>query len=262
MNYIIAAGQFFYLIIFVLGLALGSFLNSWVWRLHENIRVINGRSICPNCRRQLAWYENIPIFSFLVLRGKCRTCKSPIPRHFIFVEIGAALIFALVAWVNLNSAMVTSAHFFRDIIFSILLIIIFIYDYLYQEILPGIVWLGALIGLFFNLYLHYSLTSMLIGLLVAGGFFGLQFVISKGRWLGGGDVRMGVMMGVWLGWPIILAALFLAYVLGAVAGLSLIVSGKKELTSTIPFGTFLAMGTFVAILWGNRIINWYLNFLR
>lgn len=257
-----AAGQFIYLIIFFLGLSLGSFLNSWIWRTRENIKIINGRSMCPHCRRQLSWYENIPVLSYLFLWGKCRTCKKPIPKHFIFVEIGAALIFVLVAWKNLNSAAVVPALFFRDITFVVLLIVIFIYDYLYQEILPGVVWVGALSGLFFNLYLGYSLISMLVSLLIAGGFFWLQYVVSKGRWIGGGDVRMGVMMGIWLGWPQVVVALFLAYVMGSIVSLLLMALGKKQLTSVIPFGTYLALGTFVVLLWGQQILGWYMKLLN
>ncbi len=262
MNYLTGIGHFFYVIIFFLGLALGSFLNSWIWRTRENIRIVNGRSMCPSCRRQLTWYENIPVLSYLALGGKCRTCKNLIPKHFTFVEIGAALIFVLVAWNNLNNPAVVPAHFSRDIIFSILLIIIFIYDWLYQEILPAVVWVGALAGLFFNLYLGFSLVSMLIGLLVAGGFFWLQFVISKGKWIGGGDVRMGAMMGIWLGWPAVLVALFLSYVVGAVGGLILLALKKKHLSSAIPFGTYLAFGTFVVMLWGDQMIGWYLGLLK
>ncbi len=252
----------FYLIIFLLGLILGSYLNSWVWRMRENIRVINGRSMCPHCRRQLTWYENIPVFSYLFLLGKCRTCKHPIPKHFIFVELGTALVFVLVAWQSLGSSALVPAVFFRNIVFSILLIIIFVYDWLYQEILPEVIWVGVLAGLGFNIYLGHSLIGMLVGLLVAGGFFLLQFIISKGKWIGGGDVRMGVMMGVWLGWPLVLAALFLAYVWGAIVGVLLIATGKKQLSSAIPFGTFLATATFITLLWGAQIVGWYMRFLR
>jgi prepilin signal peptidase PulO-like enzyme (type II secretory pathway) len=252
----------FYFIIFLLGLILGSYLNSWVWRMHENIRVINGRSMCPHCRRQLTWYENIPVLSYLFLWGKCRTCKKSIPRHFIFVELGTALIFVFLAWKTLYSPAVVSAVFLRDLIFSVLLIVIFVYDWLYQEILPEVVWVGALAGLGFNLYLGVSVWSMLWGVLVAGGFFWLQFVISKGKWIGGGDVRMGFMMGIWLGWPAVVVALFLSYVSGAVGGLWLIAYSKRQPTSAIPFGTYLAMGTFVVLLWGNQMIGWYMGLLR
>ncbi len=262
MNYLDDIGQFFYFIIFFLGLALGSFLNSWIWRAHENFKIVNGRSMCPACRRQLTWYENIPVLSYLVLWGKCRTCKAAIPKHFSFVEFGTALIFVLVAWKNLNSGAVEPALFLRDFTFVSLLIVIFIYDYLYQEILPQVIWFGALAGLFFNIFLGHSLLSMLIGALIAGGFFFLQYVISSGKWIGGGDVRLGVMMGIWLGWPVTLVALFIAYVVGAFVGLLLLASRKKHLSSAIPFGTYLALGTFVAMLWGERILQWYIGFLK
>lgn len=263
MNDLLLINQFVYIIVFFLGLGLGSFLNSWIWRIHENIKIGKSRSICPNCRRQLAWYENIPVFSYLVLLGKCRTCKNPIPKHFIFVEIITALIFVLVAWQNLKNPIILPAIFFRDIIFSVLLVIIFVYDWLYQEILPQVIWLGALVGLFFNFYFsQISLISMLIGSIFIGGFFLLQFIISKGKWIGGGDVRVGFMIGIWLGWPAAVVALFLSYISGAIVGLWLIFSKKKQFDNAVPFGTFLALGTFVSILWGNQIVGWYLKFLK
>lgn len=252
----------FYFAIFCLGLILGSYLNSWVWRMRENIRVLRGRSMCPNCHRQLTWYENIPVISYLCLWGKCRTCRAPIPKHFTFVEAGTALVFVLLAWHSVNSPVFAPAYFLRNIFFAVLLIVIFVYDYLYQEILPGVVWVGALLGLAFNIYLGFSLWSMALGLLVAGGFFLTQFVVSKGRWIGGGDVRLGAMMGIWLGWPAVLVALFIAYVTGALSSLVLLVFKKKQLNSAVPFGTYLALATFVVMLWGERFIDWYLKFLR
>lgn len=257
MSYLFAAGRFLYIIIFFLGLALGSFLNSWIWRARENIRIIHGRSICPHCRRQLTWYENIPVLSYLFLRGKCRTCRQPIPWHFTLVEAGAAALFVVVAWKNINSPIIAPAHFFRDIIFVILLIIIFVYDLLYQEILPAVVWFGVLAGLGFNLYLGVSWASMLWGALAGGGFFLLQYVVSRGKWIGGGDVRLGIMMGVWLGWPSVLSALVIAYIVGAIASLFLLTLRKKTLASATPFGTYLALGTFITMLWGEKIIIWY-----
>lgn len=260
MSYLITAGNFFYIIIFLLGLALGSFLNSWIWRTRENIRIVSGRSMCPSCRRKLSWYENIPVLSYLFLRGKCRVCEKPIPKHFIFVEMGAAIIFTLVAWKHLNGAGFSPMFFLKDIVFSVLLIIIFVYDWLYKEILSEVIWLGTLAGLLFNFYLRHSLAAMFIGALAVGGFFFLQFIASKGKWIGGGDVRMGAMMGVWLGWPAALVALFLSYVAGAIGGLWLVVYSKRQLASAIPFGTYLALGTFVAMLWWERIVGWYLGF--
>ncbi len=254
-------GKFAYLIIFLLGLSVGSFLNSWIWRVRENFRITSGRSMCPICRRQLHWYENIPVLSFLALRGKCLTCKNPIPIHYTLVEIGTAILFVLLARHTLNHPVENYLYFLRNIIFLILLTVVFVYDALYQEILSEIVWLGSLIGVFFNIYLDYSITSMLLGAVFISGFFLLQFAVSKGRWIGGGDVRLGVMMGLWLGWPVSLAALFIAYISGAVVSLALLVLKKKTLKSATPFGTYLAMATLICVVWGDRIVDWYMGLL-
>lgn len=263
MSYLIYPGWVFYLFIFLLGLALGSFLNSWIWRTRENIMIVKGRSMCPQCRRQLTWYENIPVLSYLVLRGRCRTCKNYIPWHFTFVELSTALLFLLVAWLHVNFLGFNSLHFFRDITFVVLLIIIFMFDALYGIILSEVVWFGALTGFIANyFYLHYSLKSLFIGMIIGGGFFLLQFIVSKGKWIGGGDVRMGVMMGAWLGWPGILVALGLSYLFGSVISLSLIGLKKRKISSSTPFGTYLAIGTFITMFWGGVIVSWYMNLLQ
>ena len=146
--------NWFYIFIALIGLSLGSFLNSWVWRTRENIRIVKGRSICPGCRRQLTWYENIPVFSYIFLLGKCRTCKRDIPRHFIFVELGTAIVFTLVAWHTLNQygGAINAFHLSHYLIFALLLVTIFIYDLLYQIILSEVIWVGIILGFFFNFY--------------------------------------------------------------------------------------------------------------
>ena len=138
----------------------------------------------------------------------------------------------------------------------------FVYDWLYQEIVSDIVWFGSLVGVSFNYYLKDDFSLYLVAVAVAGGFFLLQFVISKGRWIGGGDVRLGVMMGLWLGWPYILAALFIAYITGAIWSLFLLLIRKKTLQSATPFGTHLALATFICLLWGPNLVNWYMQFLQ
>jgi prepilin signal peptidase PulO-like enzyme (type II secretory pathway) len=119
---------------------------------------------------------------------------------------------------------------------------------------------GIIIGLFIGWRMDgLDLFSMMAGAAVAGGFFLAQYLLSRGKWIGAGDIFLGVMMGIWLGWPNTLAALLIAYVLGALGGLFLLVVRKRKLTSTTPFGTYLALGTFVALFWGQAIINWYAN---
>jgi len=256
-------GNFFYVVIFLLGLALGSFLNSWIWRRNENIRVVSGRSICPHCRRKLKWYENIPIFSYLFLRGRCRTCKNKIPPHFVWVELCTALLFLFVTWYHLRSAQFDSYDYHRDIVFVGILIVIFLYDLLYKLIPTDLVWLGVGIGFFFYFFCADNCQNgILLAILVSAGFFFLQYVISKGTWIGGGDIRLGVMMGVWLGWPNILVALMFAYIVGAIISVSLLLSRKKKMKSEIPFGTFLTSGTLFALLYGGEVVRWYVGLLR
>jgi len=256
-------GSISYLIIFLIGMCLGSFLNSWIWRAHENIRVSRGRSICPACRRQLAWYENIPVISCIVLRWKCKTCKHPIPPHFIFVEIIVASLFLYVTWYEVNYLAFDYYVYLRNIIFVGILLVIFIYDYLYKEIIPGLIWIGVFAAIFFHFLTGYlTISSMLLGALIGGGFFLVQYLFSKGRWIGGGDVRLGVMMGFWLGWKITILALVIAYVVGAIFSILLIISKKKSMSSEIPFGTFLAIATFISLYHGNSIVQWYLNLLH
>lgn len=257
-------GGLVYFFVFLLGLVLGSFLNSWMWRVRENIRILaKTRSICVNCRRQLSWYENIPFFSWLILHGKCRTCKKDIPFHYALVEVATALLMVFVFHQHVKLIHFSEWTLLRDVFFLTLLIIIFVYDWLYQLILSRIIWCGAIIGFAINvLFLNYSVVSLLIAMAVGGGFFLLQFLISKGKWIGGGDVRMGVMMGAWLGWPNILVALFVAYVVGAFVGVFLLLFKKANRNSEIPFGTFLALGTFFSIYYGTPLITWYMSLLR
>lgn len=256
---------FLYIFVLVLGFILGSFLNSWIWRTRENIKIFTfSRSICINCRRTLCWYENVPVLSFLFLRGRCRTCRQPIPAHYPLVELFSAASLVLVFWYHVQYINPFSPpHFLRDVFFLSFLIVIFVYDALYQIILSRIVWPAALIGFWFNyFYLGLSLSSMFWGALAAGGFFLLQYLISRGRWIGGGDVRLGVMMGVWLGFPGVLIALGLAYVVGALFGIGLLIFKKSQLQSELPFGVFLAIGTFFAMFHATEVVNWYLNLLR
>lgn len=254
---------FLYFFVFLLGLSLGSFFNSWIWRHFENIRVVNGRSICIHCRRQLKWWENIPLFSFVFLRGRCYTCKKPISWRYPLLEISAALVLVFIYYYHTNYLGFNPVLFFRDVIFIGLLLVIFTYDSAYKIIPSELVWAGIVLGGIINLFfLKYSFVNLALGALVAGGFFLVQYLISGGRWIGGGDVRMGFMMGIWLGWKQVLVALLIAYVVGAAVALILIILKKKSWAQEIPFGTFLSFGTFVSLYFGQNILDWYLGLIK
>jgi len=248
----------------LLGACIGSFLNAAIYRLANKESIIKGRSHCIKCGKTLSWYDLLPIVSFLILKGKCRTCDKSISIQYILVEIVMALLFGIVAWgwiVVGDSSTLANLELVRDLYVMSILVFLFVFDLKYF-LLPDIVTIPAVIIIFIiNLILGISLVSMLIGLLIGAGFFALQFAVSKGRWIGGGDIRLGAIMGVLLGWPVIIAGLFSSYLIGGIVGMGLLISGRKKLGAHLPFGTFLAIGTIIGLWWGNGIINWYLSFL-
>ena len=256
-------GYAIYLLVAIFGVILGSFLNSWIWRKRENIRIIgNTRSICIHCHHVLSWYDNIPLLSYLLQNGKCRYCSKKIPFHYFLVELITPILLVLVFRHCLTSLHFSEWRLLRNIFFLSFLVIIFKYDWLYREIPSDVVWAGVVLGLFINYsFLNKSLFSMLLGSAIMGGFFLAQYLISKGRWIGGGDVRLGFMFGVWLGWPVALVSLFVSYILGAIVAVGLLVAHKVNRQSEIPFGTFLAVGVFGCLMWGDKIVKWYMMFL-
>ena len=252
---------FFYSILFVLGAIVGSFINCLVWRIKNRKNFVWERSQCPNCRRKLTWYENIPLASFLILKGKCKTCQGKIPTYYFWAELFTGLLFVLVFWLN-GPVLVLSKLIF-ELHLVCILIFIFIYDTLYKEILPGVVWLGIGVVLFYYLFFQKpDYLSVFYGALFGFGFFALQYFASKGRWIGGGDVRLGVLMGVILGLSKLVVALLLAYWIGALVGVGLIILKKSKFNSEIPLGTFLVVGTLFAYYFGENIISWYINFIN
>lgn len=259
--------------IFLFGLSLGSFLNCVIYRLRQNKSPLYGRSFCPNCRHQLSWFDLIPVFSFIFLKQKCRYCRQKISWQYPLVELSTAVL-VIIIYLKLNWQL-PSANFQHLISFLILtvftcfLIVIFIYDFKYYLIpdkisAPGfiIVFILQIINFLFsnqNKNIYQFLLYLLLAGLLGGTFFLIQFIISRGRWIGGGDIRLGLLMGLMLSWPNILVGLFLAYTIGSFITLPLVVLGRKKLKSEIPFGVFLTIGAYIALLWGDEIIKWYLK---
>ncbi|MFB6181438.1 MAG: A24 family peptidase [Candidatus Magasanikbacteria bacterium] len=243
---------------FVLGAGFGSFLNVLVYRSKKEISLLEPSSFCPNCEEKIRWYDNIPILSFLLLGGKCRNCKEEISWQYFLVELWLALVFLFIwRFHGLDSGVII---ILRDWFTVFVLTFIFTYDLRYQQILDRVTIPAILIIFFVNAFFGWvGATAMILGAAVAGGFFLLQFVVSRGRWIGGGDIRLGVLMGVILGWPEVLLALFLAYVIGAVISIILLIFKDKSFTSKTPFGVYLSIGTFIALFFYDEILNWYLN---
>lgn len=247
-----------YFVISLLGLTLGSYLNSWLWRVHQGTRHFPRRSQCIHCGSALRWFENVPLVSFIVQRGRCRRCLGTIPADYFWVELITAVGFVIVTYHYLGLLAINPAQLFRDLFFTALFIVIFVYDLKYQLIISMVVWAGAAVALSVNyIFLHQSLFSLLLGAAAGGGFFLLQYILSRGKWIGGGDVEFGVLLGVLLGWPYILAALFISYIFGLLVALPLLIAGKKFWSSKIPMGTFLVAGAWVTLLGGNQFLQWY-----
>ncbi len=259
-----------YIFIIILGALIGSFLGVVVVRLHSQKTFLWSRSECLSCNRVLRWFELIPLLSFIIQRGYCRKCKHKIPWQDFIIEIVTSVLFALVYYIakkqfGFQSFLAITDYqavlvLIRNLLAVSVLVVIFIYDLRYYLILDKVTLPAIGVIVVMNLFINnlaVNWQGMVLGALIIGGFFLLQFIVSKGRWIGGGDIRLGVLMGVLLGWPHSITALVVSYVLGAIIGIGMIVFGKKSMQSQIPFGTFLSIGAVVALLWSEEIIRWY-----
>ncbi len=221
--------------------------------------MLKGRSHCPTCNKTLRARDLVPVFSYLFHGGKCGFCKDKISVFYPILELSMAGLFTLTAYmVGVNDYIQLSFYLFIAFIFVVLTF----YDFLYQEVpdqlsLPAIVVASAYMLMFGDL----SVGSIGLGFLVPVLFFGALHFGSQGRWLGGGDIRIGALMGVLLGWPMILIGLFLGYLSGSIysmGGLALRIFSRK---SQIPFVPFLLLGCYIAMFWGEDVLRWYTNFL-
>lgn len=248
-------------LIFIFGTMIGSFLNCLIWRLHKKETIL-GRSYCPHCRRGIAWYDNVPILSFVFLRGHCRHCKKNISWQYPAVELTAGVLFVIAFMLNYELFLdFRFLSLFKYWFIISVMIVVFIYDLRWYLILDIVTLPACLIIFLLNLSLGMDWRNLLISGIIGGGFFLLQFVVSRGRWIGGGDIRLGLLMGLALGWPDILTALLLAYFGGSIIGLGLIALGRKKMSSKVPMGVFLSAATLVVLFWGERILDWYLGTL-
>lgn len=239
-------------LIFIFGLLLGSFLNCLVYRLNETKnwrKFFFGRSYCPECKRNLCWFDNLPLFSFLFLKGKCRWCHSPIPWRYPLVELAAGILSVMVYLFSVGSIV--------NLIFNLIIVYalmgIFLSDLLYRTIPDQIVYPAIAIALLW-LIVNQQWLSILSGL-GAALFFLLLVLLTRWQGMGLGDVKLAGLMGLILGFPSIIVALYLAFLTGALVGVILILTKRKRWKSEIPFGPFLVLATFIALFWGEKI--WY-----
>ncbi|MBI4363473.1 MAG: prepilin peptidase [Candidatus Doudnabacteria bacterium] len=263
-------------IVIVLGLITGSFLNVVIFRLHSGKSFLFrrrafssgrnsdrasaselARSQCLTCGRQLQALDLIPLLSFLFLRGKCRYCGKKISWQYPIVELATAITFGLLVQ-NFQFSIFNFQFWFQAIIASFL-IVIAVYDYKHYLILDKVILPASLTALIYQIW-QGNLAWALLGALIIAGFFSLQYFASKGRWIGFGDVKLGIFLGLIFAQNA-LGFLVFAYVVGAVVALLLMAFGGKGLKSRVPFGTILGFSAIIFLLWGDRLVQWYLRLL-
>ena len=251
-------------LVFIFGLLIGSFLNCLVYRLNENefgLKSLFGRSYCPKCKRNLCWFDNIPLFSFLFLKGKCRWCHSPIGWNYPLVELATGLLSLIIYRFAITNQISNFQFPISNLIYNLLiayaLVAIFISDLQYRTIPDQIIYPTILISLIFLIFQYPSiLISNLLSGLGAAGFFFLLVLLTHFKGMGLGDVKLAGLMGLFLDFPKVIVALYLAFLTGATAGVILILLGKKKFKSQISFGPFLVLATFITWFWGEKI--WHL----
>ncbi|MEK7672993.1 MAG: prepilin peptidase [Patescibacteria group bacterium] len=249
------------ILIFILGAAKGSFLSVLIHRLeHKQKGIFGGRSMCPACKKPIKWQHLVPIFSWLFLRGKCGYCGKKISSHYLFLEILTGAVYALTfLQFNFIEGVPLQYLFFYLVVFTFL-VAIFFYDLLHKQIPDQLSLPAAAIAIIGNLLLGtIAWDNMLIGAAVVGGFFLLQFILSKGKWIGGGDIRLGILAGLLLGWKFGLIALVISYLLGGIYSIYLLSTGKATRKTAVPYGPFLVTAMVIMALYGNQIVEWYSN---
>jgi leader peptidase (prepilin peptidase)/N-methyltransferase len=245
------------IIISLFGLAWGSFLNVVIYRLPLGMNLTKPPSFCPGCEKSIKFYDNIPVFSYLFLRGKCRACGTKIPLSTLLVEILTPVSFLLI-YLKFSFGF----FFFASCLFASAMIVLGFIDF-YHQILPDEITLpGLVLALVYAPFrADLGLRQALVGAVVGAGFllfiYGAYYLLRKKEGLGMGDVTMMLLIGAYLGWKLTFFTLILASFAGAIIGVFFILFRKKDLQYSLPFGTFLSPAAFVALLWGDPIIQAY-----
>ncbi len=256
--------------VFILGLILGSFLNAYIWRLRQGESAWRGRSYCPKCKKMLRWYELIPVVSFVAQRRRCRKCAQKIDWQYPLIELITGILFVAVLY-SLNQSSNFKAQIsnfgivdlFRILIpwylFAVL-VILFVFDLRYGLVPDRVVLPAIIVAFVYSAIVRFELLAisyLLFATVVGAGFFAAQYYLSRGRWLGAGDIRIGALMGAMLGWPYIILGIVLSYFIGGAVGIILLLTRRKQFGQTLPLGTFLTLGTAIVFLYGEQIWNWY-----
>lgn len=232
-----------FIFLFVFGAMIGSFLNVCIYRIPKRQSIILPNSHCPKCNTPIKWYDNIPIISFILLGQKCRYCKGKISFKYFLVEVSTPIMLIL-----LYKRYFFTLEFFINAVLFLALIVLFFID-LEHQILPDRITYPLLIAGIATSMLRseFNLKESLFGALIGGGFLYLIVVLSRGG-MGLGDVKLSAAIGAFLGWRNTIDSLFIAFLLGGIVGIILLISGIKKRKDPIPFGPFIAAGVFISVL--------------
>ncbi len=247
------------ILILLFGLAWGSFLNVVIFRLPRDMNFSKPPSSCPECETRIKFYDNIPILSYILLKGACRHCRTKIPLSYLLVEILTPVSFLL-----LYSKYALSFFFFASCLFASAMITLAVIDY-YHQILPDEITLsGLFLAVVYSFFrADLNLTQALIGAVSGASFlllvYGVYYLFRKKEGLGMGDVTLMLFVGAFLGWQKSLLTLILGSFVGAFVGIYFIFIKKEKLQFALPFGTFLAPAAYVALIWGEQILHAYLS---
>jgi leader peptidase (prepilin peptidase)/N-methyltransferase len=238
----------------VFGLIIGSFLNVVIARVPARKSLWKPGSACPGCDAAIAWHDNVPLLSFAALRGHCRRCGIAIPWRYPIVEATTGVLFAF-AYRQFGP----TTDFVTAVLFLSMLIAITSID-LQHQIIPDVISLpGIVAGFVANVATaRVAWIDSALGIVVGAGTF-LVIILASGGGMGGGDMKLGAMLGAFLGWKVVLLTIFIAVVLGGALAVALIASGLRGRKDPIPFGPFLAAGGAVSLFWGERMVRWYLD---
>jgi len=246
---------------FLFGLVLGSFGNVCIYRLPLGKSIISPPSSCPNCGSRISFYDNIPVLSYIILRGRCRYCKAPISPQYPFVELTTGLM-SLALFIRYG---ITYQYILYLLFMGSLLVITFI-D-LHHKIIPDLISIpGIVVGFMSSLILPYpTWIESAIGIVGGGGALLLIAVIFEKltgkEGMGGGDIKLLAMIGAWMGWKALPFVVLISSILGIIIGGGALLVSGKGMQAKIPFGPFLAMGTIVYFFFGDPIIQWYASLL-
>lgn len=252
---------FILFLLFILGTAVGSFINVVVDRTTAGVSFSGlSRSYCDHCRVQLAPLDLLPILSFFALGARCRYCKKPISVQYPIVEALTGALFALAFFSLAVAGQLSLLNIFYYLFLVSTLIVVAVVDYKYSLIPTTFVYAASLLALFYN-YFFFPSGLFVNHVFTAFGsalFFAIIVLITRGRGMGEGDIILAFLMGMVLGFEKALFAFTLSFLTGAIVALFLVAIGRKKFGQTVPFAPFLVLGMFLALFWGEQILKWYL----